>query len=269
MDRKQLKQQARAILKENYGKLLLVCIFVSFTLTFNVKANSAYTAGNYENAFVFHIGQGEECYYMIPYFSGIVLEFMGRGTYLLTSYRMIIALFAGLIFLNIFIVSVISVGATKIMLGLSKGEEIDLSDLFWGFREGRYIHCVDVMFFLKLKIVMWALLFLIPGLIKQYEYYFVPYLLVEHPDWSSSALFRESKKRTENRKMDLFVLSLSFFIFYFISAMTIGLLGFFVEPYYQMTKVFAYRFFQDEDSKQREEELEAKRKEASISEITV
>lgn len=255
MDRKILKSRAKTILKKHYGKLLFVCFFIGITMSFNVQWNSPYTTKNYENALVFPIGEGKDCYYMLPYLSSLVLEFMGRGAYLLFSYRMLIALIAILIFFNVFVLSVIVVGANKILLDVSQDREMNLSDLFWGFQEGRYMHCVDVMFFLKLKILLWSLVFLIPGIIKQYEYAFVPYLLVEHPDWDSSVIFKESTKMTEGRKMDLFVLSLSFMGFYLIPIFTIGFLAFFVEPYYQTTKTLAYRFFQDEDNKKKDTEI--------------
>ena len=38
------------------------------------------------------------------------------------------------------------------------------------------------MFLMGLKIVLWTLLFIIPGIIKTYEYMMVPYILAEQPD---------------------------------------------------------------------------------------
>lgn len=44
-----------------------------------------------------------------------------------------------------------------------------------------YKNIVKIMFFRDLYLLLWTLLFVIPGIIKYYEYRMVPYILAENP----------------------------------------------------------------------------------------
>ena len=72
--------------------------------------------------------------------------------------------------------------------------------LFWSFKSGRYMNVVKIMFWRELKIFLWSLLFVIPGIIKSYEYSMVPYILAENPQISSERAFELSKKMTHGEK---------------------------------------------------------------------
>ena len=47
------------------------------------------------------------------------------------------------------------------------------------------------MFMKDLFTFLWTLLFIIPGIIKGYEYMMIPYLLAENPDMSRQDAFAE------------------------------------------------------------------------------
>ena len=66
--------------------------------------------------------------------------------------------------------------------------------IFWVFKSGCYFNIVKTMFLLNLKILLWSFLFIIPGIIKSYEYYMVPYILSENPKISSKRAFEIQKK---------------------------------------------------------------------------
>ena len=66
------------------------------------------------------------------------------------------------------------------------------------------------MFLMDLKTLLWLFLFIVPGVIKAYEYSMIPYLLAENPNLSASEAFSLSKQMTTGQKADLFVLDLSF-----------------------------------------------------------
>lgn len=86
----------------------------------------------------------------------------------------------------------------------------------------------------------WSLLFIIPGIIKAYEYSIIPYLIATNDDLKESEAFIIAKKRMKGRKMDLFVLELSFILWIIGTLFTCGLLSFYVLPYMQLTY---YQFF--------------------------
>lgn len=62
----------------------------------------------------------------------------------------------------------------------------------------------------NIKIFLWTLLFVIPGIIKSYEYQMIPYLLAEDPSMSREEAFARSRHMTMHHKFDMFVLDLSF-----------------------------------------------------------
>ncbi len=58
--------------------------------------------------------------------------------------------------------------------------------------------------------LLWSLLFVIPGLVKTYSYLMVPYILVDNPELSPTEVITLSREMMNGRKLDAFVLHLSF-----------------------------------------------------------
>ena len=117
--------------------------------------------------------------------------------------------------------------------------------LFWSFRSGRYMNVVKIMFWRDIKVFLWSLLFVIPGIIKSYEYCMVPYILAENPHISSEKAFELSKLMTRGEKLKIFVLQLSFFGWYFLGTLCCCVGGFFVEPYYEATFAELYQVMRE------------------------
>ncbi|MBQ6662872.1 MAG: DUF975 family protein [Firmicutes bacterium] len=108
-----------------------------------------------------------------------------------------------------------------------------------------YDHCyknnVKTLFFRDLYTVLWGLLFIIPGIIKAYEYRMMPYILAAHPDMPTKEVFARSKEMMRGNKWRAFVLDLSFIGWELLSALTLGILHiFYVGPYRNMTNAALY-----------------------------
>lgn len=114
------------------------------------------------------------------------------------------------------------------------------SSLFSVFsNKDAYLNVVKVMFLRNLFIFLWSLLCVIPGIYKEYQYYYIPYLLAENPYMSFDRAKELSIAMTDGEKMDIFVLDLSFIGWYLLGAIIlIG--GFFVNPYAQATYAELY-----------------------------
>lgn len=117
--------------------------------------------------------------------------------------------------------------------------------LFWSFRSGRYMNVVKIMFWRDVKIFLWSLLFVIPGIIKSYEYCMVPYILAENPQISSERAFELSKLMTRGEKWKIFVLQLSFIGWYLIGAICCCVGGVFVDPYFEATFAELYQVMRE------------------------
>jgi hypothetical protein len=113
--------------------------------------------------------------------------------------------------------------------------------LFSSFRRGRYLSAVKGMFMTDLFIFFWSLLFLIPGIVKGYQYRMVPYILSDHPDMHYRDAQRFSRELTEGKKGKMFVLDLSFSGWLLLGALAFGLGVWFVYPYIDATWAQAYR----------------------------
>lgn len=113
--------------------------------------------------------------------------------------------------------------------------------LFSTFKRGEWVELTFKLFYLDVVIFLWSLLLVIPGIIKTYQYKFVPFILAENPKYSIKQAMALSTSMTDNDKMNLFVLDLSFLGWYFLGSLLFGIGGMFVEPYVKATEATLYR----------------------------
>ena len=86
-------------------------------------------------------------------------------------------------------------------------------------------------------------LFIIPGIIKSFEYWAIDFILAVRPDIDRKEAHRLSKILMDGNKWDCFVLGFSFIGWHLLTIFTFGLLNiFYVNPYMQATYV---EFFSD------------------------
>jgi len=97
------------------------------------------------------------------------------------------------------------------------------------------------MLWCALWVTLWSFLFIIPGIVKLYSYRQMFYVLAENPKIGVLKAMNISKTITKGFKGDLFVMDLSFFGWFLLSAFTGGILLLWVIPYYNMTCVNAYK----------------------------
>ena len=138
---------------------------------------------------------------------------------------------------NIFLVFPIIVGLNR-FFEKSRGVKTGFGELFVPLK-----NCVNVgftMLWMGIKVFLWSLLLIVPGIIKSYEYSMVPYILAENPSISGKRAFQISKAMTKGHKWDLFVLELSFILWIIGTVCTCGLLGIYLSPYMQATMTEAY-----------------------------
>jgi len=99
-------------------------------------------------------------------------------------------------------------GYARFNLNLVDNKEAALSDLFSQFHRLGDGFCMN--FLVGLYIVLWSLLFVIPGIIKAYSYAMTPYILSEHPEMTATDAITESRELMDGNKWRLFCLEWSF-----------------------------------------------------------
>ena len=111
------------------------------------------------------------------------------------------------------IITIIISGAGKLgyatfNLNLVDHKAVSLSDLFSQFHRLGTGFCMN--FLVWLYTFLWSLLFVIPGLIKQYSYAMTPYILAEHPEMTANEAITRSREIMDGNKWRLFCLGFSF-----------------------------------------------------------
>ena len=119
-------------------------------------------------------------------------------------------------------------------------EPAKLSNIVYVF-DSHYKNIVKTAFMRNLFISLWSLLFIVPGIIKAYEYRMVPYIMSEDPTMNYKDALAESKRLMTGNEWKSFVLDLSFIGWDILSVMTWGILEiFFVAPYKASTDAALY-----------------------------
>lgn len=129
-------------------------------------------------------------------------------------------------------------------------KQADFVDLGVGFKE-----CMSDAILLsvvsKIFIVLWTLLFIIPGIIKSYAYSQAFYIQQDQKNKDWKYCIDKSQEMMKGHKWDLFVLDLSFIGWYIVGLLCLGIGTLFVTPYHQMARANFYlelkKTFAEED----------------------
>ncbi len=259
--RKELKERAKEALKRNYWKVLLVTIIVimigggtgsMFQFRFGAAHNE--NTENIENAEKYSIPEEREALIskMADEIEGsfqaaeMELEQIDTAVWIAAAVVFIVYLIIILAFafaIDILLINPLYVGIQRFMLKSVDGTG-NVSELGYTF-DHNYKNAVKTTFFRDLHVFLWALLLIIPGICKKYQYYMVDYILAENPDMPYQEVLALSKRMMDGHKWNAFVLDLSFILWHMLSALTCGVLEvFYVIPYTQLTRASLYRKLQ-------------------------
>lgn len=105
--------------------------------------------------------------------------------------------------------SVLGAGFVLYCMAIRRGERAEYLTLFDGFSFVGKIILLEIVssFF----ILLWSMLFVIPGVIAAYRYSFAPFNLYENPGIGVMEALDMSKRQTHGYKWQLFALDLSYF----------------------------------------------------------
>ena len=169
--------------------------------------------------------------------SAMAFAALGIGMAVLFAF-LIFALIVGII-LDIFVRLPLEVGTSRFFFKNQK-TEAKVGELAFAY-DNHWKNIAITMFLRKLYIFLWCLLFIIPGIVKAYEYRMIPYILAENPDMDRKAVFALSKKLMDGEKWHAFGLDLSFIGWHLLSIFTVGVLEvFYVAPYQASTNATLY-----------------------------
>ena len=146
------------------------------------------------------------------------------------NWLMIFLVLAAGIALAVFVGNMLSLGSQNFFLKNRK-ENAAAEEILFGFQEP-YINKVKVIFFTAIRIALWTLLFIIPGIIKAYEYRLVGYIVAENPYMETKDAIKMSSDLMNGNKWKAFVYDLSFIGWIILAMLTFGLVGiFYLQPF--------------------------------------
>lgn len=121
----------------------------------------------------------------------------------------------------------------------ARGDDSDVSELFFYFQAEYFTLTTLLYLVMQVKVMLWSLLFILPGIIASYRYALVVYLKVDYPEAPIEQLLKASSNLMKGHKMDYFILNLSFMGWRILAALT--LLGVFpLYVYESATRVEFY-----------------------------
>jgi len=112
-------------------------------------------------------------------------------------------------------------GMAGVMLKAVRNDEKEwFAGAFGGFR--RPLEVTWLLALMNLRLFLWGLLFVIPGLVAIYRYRQAWYLKSENPDWSAGKCLKESGRMMKGMKWRAFCLDVSFFGWFLLLVTAIG-----------------------------------------------
>ncbi len=242
-NRKDLKARGKAAFLANYWKCVLVALILAALVGSSggaARTSSQTSGSDIGNEYL--VEMQEEAMNKVPLLNGVLeLTETFSASQPLRGVRISLGLGSSLVMLllSILVFNPLIVGCYRFFLQNSRGLS-NLRELGAGFRDD-WGNVVLTMFLKNLFIFLWALLFIVPGIVKAYSYRMVPYIIKEHPEISGTQAISLSRQMMNGHKWNTFVLDLSFLGWHILSILTLGILEiFFVTPYIQATDAELY-----------------------------
>ena len=229
LDRINIKQRAKALLKRDYWKAFLISLVIGAA----IGGGSGGASGSGMN---YNSNSSDNPFRDFPYKN---IDWVALLPFLII---MVFVLFV-VIFISIAVRAMIGypleVGGRRYYIMTAQDLDNKLCFSF-AFQSGNYFKIVLSMLLKDVQIFLWSLLFVIPGIIKSYEYRMVPYILAQNPAIGAKRAIELSGQMTKGSKLDIFILDLSFLGWYLLGMLACFVGVLFVRPYVDATMAELY-----------------------------
>lgn len=246
--RKELKERAKEALKRNYWKIVLVSL-IGMLIGGGLGSSGISGGGsdirdmasdNVKEHFTEHENDDVDWEGAEAVLDDIQMDIRPRDIVAVAFTVIVVLIVAAIVLaLDVLLLNPVQVGINRFMVK-SLDDTARIAEVGYTF-DHNYKNGVKVMFFKDLYVVLWSLLFIVPGIYKAYQYRMVPYILGENPDMTYQEVLQRSKDMMDGQKWDAFVLDLSFILWHMLGGITCGLAEiFYVAPYVNLTDAALY-----------------------------
>ena len=214
------KNDALAALKGNWGKAVLATVI--------------YMA-------IVYIAMGPYLYQNFKFQAAMTAAGGAMDAEALVSQMSTVTGYAGLYgLLTIFLIAPLMVGFINAFRVLLLQGDREIPTNMYKIATKGYWHKVWGMFLMSVFILLWSMLFVIPGIIKTFSYAMTPYILDEHPELSANDAIDRSRAMMKGHKFDLFWLLLSFIGWGILCVFTLGIGFLWLTPYMETSMAAFY-----------------------------
>ena len=250
--RKELKERAKEALKRNYWKIVLVSL-IGMLIGGGLGSSGISGGGsdirdmasdNVKEHFTEHENDDVDWEGAEAVLDDIQMDIRPQDIVAVAFTVIVVLIVAAIVLaigiaLDVLLLNPVQVGINRFMVK-SLDDTARIAEVGYTF-DHNYKNGVKVMFFKDLYVVLWSLLFIVPGIYKAYQYRMVPYILGEYPDMTYQEVLQRSKDMMDGQKWDAFVLDLSFILWHMLGGITCGLAEiFYVAPYVNLTDAALY-----------------------------
>ena len=250
--RKELKERAKEALKRNYWKIVLVSL-IGMLIGGGLGSSGISGGGsdirdmasdNVKEHFTEHENDDVDWEGAEAVLDDIQMDIRPQDIVAVVFTVIVVLIVAAIVLvigiaLDVLLLNPVQVGINRFMVK-SLDDTARIAEVGYTF-DHNYKNGVKVMFFKDLYVVLWSLLFIVPGIYKAYQYRMVPYILGENPDMTYQEVLQRSKDMMDGQKWDAFVLDLSFILWHMLGGITCGLAEiFYVAPYVNLTDAALY-----------------------------
>lgn len=208
---KEIRSAARLALKGRYGMPILGTI-IYFAIAIGISAPA----------------QGVTMGDMIPFSFWMIISF--------TS------------ILEFFILGPIVVGLGYSFLKLFRENNDDVPSNMFRYGFGNYLHIVWGLLAYFLKVLLWSLLFIIPGFVMSFAYALTPFILVEKPELSGWEASKESRRLMKGHKWQLFLMYLGFLGYMILGVFTLFIAWLWIYPFMYTSFAAFYESVKEDDA---------------------
>ncbi len=155
-------------------------------------------------------------------------------------YSLIVSAISATVIGAIVLTGALVCGYSYCMVNLCRNKEMKFSDLFEGLHKPKLGATIGYEIKSAIFIMLWSILFYIPGYIAFYRYSMAPYILMDNPEMTGIEAIRASKELMHGKKWKLFCVDFSFIGWILLCIITLGLGLLWIEPWMQATRAAFY-----------------------------
>jgi uncharacterized membrane protein len=129
-------------------------------------------------------------------------------------------------------------GVYSYFLAKARGGTVTIGNMFNGFNmfgQGFLLN-----FLMSLFIILWSCLLIIPGIVKSLSYSMAYYIVLDNPQMNALDAITASRRMMQGYKSKLFCLYFSFFGWFLLCILSLGIGCFWLIPYMQLSQANFY-----------------------------